>query len=189
VPIPERAVPPRKRSIALGKEALRGDRLRKVPRYARSGRGPSAPTLVWTTWDLPTPTGPRAELDPCRGGSSREDIFRTIGNGVQRHRPWPSFLDRAPTRATKWAITEFSFVSLSGSNGPGYTTSSSPSTSRMRDRSGEGVRELRIRSPWLAFRSSGDHEPGTLVPSPRRASPFRRFTKPTPSALPRSRHT
>ena len=53
-----------------------------------------------------------------RGGSSREDIFRTMSTGLNGT-PMPSFADSL-TPEQRWAITDF-IVSLSGSNGPGYT--------------------------------------------------------------------
>jgi hypothetical protein len=81
------------------------------------GDGPSAPTL---TDDL----GQRilaanlAQSWTFRGGSSREDIFRTMTTGMNGT-PMPSFVDSLSTEQ-RWAITDF-IVSLSGSNGPGYT--------------------------------------------------------------------
>jgi hypothetical protein len=53
-----------------------------------------------------------------RGGSSREDIFRTMSTGLNGA-PMPSFVDSL-TPEQRWAITDF-IVSLSGSDGPGYT--------------------------------------------------------------------
>jgi DMSO reductase family type II enzyme heme b subunit len=53
-----------------------------------------------------------------RGGSSREDIFRTMTTGFNGT-PMPSFVDSLPTEQ-RWAITDF-VASLSDSNGPGYT--------------------------------------------------------------------
>ena len=53
-----------------------------------------------------------------RGGSSREDIFRTMTTGFNGT-PMPAFVDSLTTEQ-RWAITDF-IVSLSGSNGPGYT--------------------------------------------------------------------
>jgi hypothetical protein len=53
-----------------------------------------------------------------RGGSSREDIFRTMTTGLNGT-PMPSFADSLSTEQ-RWAITDYIF-SLSGGNGPGYT--------------------------------------------------------------------
>lgn len=53
-----------------------------------------------------------------RGGSSREDIFRTMTTGFNGT-PMPSFAEALPAEQ-RWAITDF-IASLSDSNGPGYT--------------------------------------------------------------------
>jgi hypothetical protein len=53
-----------------------------------------------------------------RGGSSREDIFRTMSTGLNGT-PMPSFLD-ALKDDQRWAITDF-IASLSDENGPGYS--------------------------------------------------------------------
>jgi hypothetical protein len=53
-----------------------------------------------------------------RGGSSREDIFRTMSTGLNGT-PMPSFADSLNVEQ-RWAITDF-IDSLSGSSGPGYT--------------------------------------------------------------------
>lgn len=81
------------------------------------GDGPSAPTLVD---DLGHPLRP-ADLTQSwtfRGGSSREDIFRTMTTGFNGT-PMPGFLD-ALEPEQRWAITDY-IASLSGKNGPGYT--------------------------------------------------------------------
>ena len=81
------------------------------------GDGPSAPTL---TDDLGQPIR-AANLTQSwtfRGGSSREDIFRTMTTGLNGT-PMPSFVDSLSTEQ-RWAITDY-IVSLSGGNGPGYT--------------------------------------------------------------------
>jgi hypothetical protein len=54
-----------------------------------------------------------------RGGSSREDIYRTMSTGFNGT-PMPGFDDAALTPEQKWAITDY-IVSLSGNSGPGYT--------------------------------------------------------------------
>lgn len=53
-----------------------------------------------------------------RGGSSREDIFRTMSTGFNGT-PMPSFSEALPPDQ-RWAITDF-IASLSDPNGPGYT--------------------------------------------------------------------
>jgi mono/diheme cytochrome c family protein len=79
--------------------------------------GPSAPTL---TDDLMQPirAANLAQSWTFRGGSSREDIFRTMSTGFNGT-PMPSFADSL-TADQRWAITDY-IVSLSGTDGPGYT--------------------------------------------------------------------
>ena len=81
------------------------------------GDGPSAPTLV-DDWGHPIRPADLAQSWTFRGGSSREDIFRTMTTGLSGT-PMPSFQEGL-TPEQRWAITDF-IVSLSGSNGPGYT--------------------------------------------------------------------
>ena len=79
--------------------------------------GPSSPTL---TDELNRPIRPADLSQPWtfRGGSTREDIFRTMSTGFNGT-PMPSFAD-ALTPEQRWAITDF-IVSLSGNEGPAYT--------------------------------------------------------------------
>lgn len=81
------------------------------------GDGPSAPTL---TDELGHPIRAADLTQPWtfRGGSSREDIFRTMTTGFNGT-PMPSFADSL-TEEQRWAITDF-IVSLSESDRPGYT--------------------------------------------------------------------
>ena len=81
------------------------------------GDGSSAPTL---TDDLGAPIRAANLAQPWtfRGGSSREDIFRTMSTGFNGT-PMPSFLE-ALSEEQRWAITDY-IVSLSGGDGPGYT--------------------------------------------------------------------
>ncbi len=81
------------------------------------GDGPSAPTLK-DDWGHPIRAADLAQNWTFRGGSSREDIFRTMSTGLNGT-PMPSFAD-ALTPEQRWAITDY-IVSLSGENGPGYT--------------------------------------------------------------------
>ncbi len=81
------------------------------------GDGPSAPTLK-DDWGYPIRPADLSQRWTFRGGSSREDIFRTMSTGFNGT-PMPSFLEGL-TPEQRWAITDF-IVSLSGSNGPGYT--------------------------------------------------------------------
>jgi mono/diheme cytochrome c family protein len=81
------------------------------------GDGPSAPTLI-DDWGHPIRAADLTQSWTFRGGSSREDIFRTMSTGFNGT-PMPGFVD-ALTPEQRWAITDF-IVSLSGSDGPGYT--------------------------------------------------------------------
>ena len=80
------------------------------------GDGPSAPTLR-DDWGQPIRPADLSEIWTFRGGSTREDIFRTMSTGFNGT-PMPGFVD-ALSPEQRWAITDF-IVSLSG-NGPGYT--------------------------------------------------------------------
>jgi mono/diheme cytochrome c family protein len=79
--------------------------------------GPSAPSLV-DEWGYPIRAANLTQSWTFRAGSSREDIFRTMTTGFNGT-PMPSFLEGL-THEQRWAITDY-IVSLSGSNGPGYT--------------------------------------------------------------------
>jgi mono/diheme cytochrome c family protein len=81
------------------------------------GDGPSAPTLK-DDWGHPIRPADLSQSWTFRGGSSREDIFRTMTTGLNGT-PMPSFADSL-TPEQRWSITDF-IVSLSGTNGPGYT--------------------------------------------------------------------
>jgi len=81
------------------------------------GDGPSAPTLT-DDWGHPIRAADLSQIWTFRGGSSREDIFRTMSTGFNGT-PMPGFVD-ALSPEQRWAITDF-IVSLSGSDGPGYT--------------------------------------------------------------------
>ncbi len=80
------------------------------------GDGPSAPTLK-DDWGHPIRAANLAQSWTFRGGSTREDIFRTMTTGFNGT-PMPGFLD-ALTPEQRWAITDY-IVSLSG-DGPHYT--------------------------------------------------------------------
>jgi mono/diheme cytochrome c family protein len=81
------------------------------------GDGPSASTLTDES-GRPIRAANLAHSWTFRGGSSREDIFRTMSTGFNGT-PMPSFADSL-TPEQRWAITDF-IVSLSGTNGPEYT--------------------------------------------------------------------
>jgi mono/diheme cytochrome c family protein len=104
-------------SIELGKKLYEETGCVRCHGTLGRGDGPSAPTLT-DDWSRPIRAADLAQSWTFRGGSSREDIFRTMSTGFNGT-PMPSFAD-ALTPEQRWAITDF-IVSLSGSNGPGYT--------------------------------------------------------------------
>jgi mono/diheme cytochrome c family protein len=81
------------------------------------GDGPSAPTLV-DELNHPIRAADLSQPWTFRGGPTREDIYRTMSTGFNGT-PMPSFAD-ALMPEQRWAITDF-IVSLSGTDGPGYT--------------------------------------------------------------------
>jgi mono/diheme cytochrome c family protein len=81
------------------------------------GDGPSAPTLK-DDWEHPIRAADLSQSWTFRGGSTREDIFRTMSTGFNGT-PMPSFADSL-TPEQRWAITDY-IVSLGGSGGPAYT--------------------------------------------------------------------
>ena len=104
-------------SIALGKKLYEENGCVKCHGTVGRGDGPSAPTLT-DDWGYPIRAADLAQSWTFRGGSSREDIFRTMSTGLNGT-PMPSFLDALPPEQ-RWAITDF-IVSLSGTTGPGYS--------------------------------------------------------------------
>jgi mono/diheme cytochrome c family protein len=104
-------------SIELGKKLYVETGCVKCHGNLGRGDGPSAPTLM-DDFGQPIRAANLAQSWTFRAGSSREDIFRTMSTGLNGA-PMPSFADSLPTEQ-RWAITDY-IVSLSGSNGPGYT--------------------------------------------------------------------
>jgi len=81
------------------------------------GDGPSAPTLK-DDWEHPIRAADLSQSWTFRGGSTREDIFRTMSTGFNGT-PMPAFSDSL-TPEQRWAITDY-ILSLGGTNGPVYT--------------------------------------------------------------------
>jgi len=103
-------------SIELGKKLYVETGCVKCHGNLGRGDGPSAPTLM-DDFGQPIRAADLTQSWTFRGGSSREDIFRTMTTGLNGA-PMPSFADSLPTDQ-RWAITDY-IASLSGSNGPGY---------------------------------------------------------------------
>ena len=116
VPLPS-APRSSKESIEQGKKLYEENGCVKCHGTLGRGDGPSAATLM-DDWGHPIRPADLAQPWTFRGGSSREDIFRTMSTGLNGT-PMPSFLD-ALTPEQRWAITDF-IESLSGGGGPGYT--------------------------------------------------------------------
>jgi mono/diheme cytochrome c family protein len=104
-------------SIELGKKLYEETGCARCHGNLGRGDGPSAPTLE-DDWGHPIRAADLTQRWTFRGGSSREDIFKTMSTGFNGT-PMPSFSD-ALTPEQRWAITDF-MVSLSESDEPGYT--------------------------------------------------------------------
>jgi mono/diheme cytochrome c family protein len=116
VPLPS-APKATQESIELGKTLYAETGCVKCHGTLGRGDGASAPTLM-DDWKRPIRAANLTQSWTFRGGSSREDIFRTMTTGFNGT-PMPSFLDGL-TDEQRWAITDY-IDSLSGSDGPGYT--------------------------------------------------------------------
>lgn len=104
-------------SIELGKELYVENGCVKCHGTLGRSDGPSAETLV-DELDYPIRSADLSKSWTFRGGSSREDIFRTMTTGFNGT-PMPSYEEALPPEQ-RWAITDF-IVSLSGSGEPGYS--------------------------------------------------------------------
>jgi len=106
-----------KESVELGKKLYEDSGCIRCHGPLGRGDGASAPTLK-DDFGQPIRAADLAQKWTFRGGSSREDIFRTMTTGFNGT-PMPAFQD-ALTVEQRWAITDF-IVSLSSNDGPGYT--------------------------------------------------------------------
>jgi mono/diheme cytochrome c family protein len=106
-----------KESIEMGKKLYVDTGCVKCHGNLGRGDGPSAPTLV-DELGHPIRAADLSQGWTLRGGSSREDIFRTMSTGLNGT-PMASFSDSLNPEQ-RWAITDY-IVSLSGTDGPAYT--------------------------------------------------------------------
>ena len=145
-------------------EALRGERLRQVPRHARPGRwslGANAEGRL----GLSDPRGrPRAALD-LPGRVVTRGHLQDDEHGVERHADAVVRSMRC-TPEQRWAITDF-IASLSGSDGARLHQPRRRQVRPGADRSEEGSRELRGRSCRPLSDHRTDHGARTRVPSTR----------------------
>ena len=132
-------------------EALRGDRLRKVPRQPRSGRRTFGSNAGGRLGASDTRGKPRAELD-LPGRVVPRGYLPDDEHGVQRHAD--AVVRRRPARPSNDGRSRTSSSLSRGATGLAIPTSSSPSTSWIRSIWRRGPR---ASSPLLspAFRSSG----------------------------------
>ena len=150
-------------SIELGKKLYVETGCVKCHGNLGRGDGPSAPTLM-DDFGQPIRAANLAQSWTFRGGSSREDIFRTMTTGLNGT-PMPSFADSL-TPEQRWAITDF-IVSLSGSDGPGYTNLVVAKARPGSDRSGEGAPRASTSAPVARFPIIGQiMEPGRAFHPP-----------------------
>ncbi|MBY0497731.1 MAG: c-type cytochrome [Cyanobacteria bacterium] len=103
-------------SIDLGKKLYVDTGCVKCHGNVGRGDGASAPTLM-DEFGQPIRAANLTQSWTFRGGSTREDIFRTMTTGLNGT-PMPSFTE-ALTVEQRWAITDY-ITSLSGSEGPNY---------------------------------------------------------------------
>jgi len=116
VPLPS-APKSAKESVELGKKLYVDTGCVKCHGTLGRGDGPSAPTLK-DDWGHPMRPADLAQSWTFRGGSSRDDIFRTMSTGLNGT-PMPSFLE-ALKPEQRWAITDY-IDSLSEGGDPRYT--------------------------------------------------------------------
>ena len=144
-------------------EALRGDRLHQVPRHARSGRRTFGSDPERRLGLSDTRGEPRSELD-VPGRVVPRGHLQDDEHGVERHadavvprRPYAraAMGDHRLHRLSLWQQRTWLYQPRRRQARPGA------------DRSGEGGRELRLRSRGPLSHRRADHGAGARVPSAR----------------------
>ena len=165
-------------SIELGKKLYVETGCVKCHGNLGRGDGPSAPTLV-DDLGHPIRAADLSQSWTLRGGSSREDIFRTMSTGLNGT-PMASFVDVSDARATM-GDHRLHRLALGERRAWLYQ----PRRRQVRsgsDRSEEWSQELRLRSCRALSDRRANHGARTRSSiRPRPASPFRRSTMRTPS--------
>ena len=144
-------------------EALRRDRLRQVPRHARSGRRTFGSNAEGRLGPSDPPGGPRAELD-LPGRIVPRGHLQDDDHGVQRHAD--AVVRSTPSRPSSDGRSRTSSSPL----GEQRAWLFQPRRRQARpgsDRSGQGGRELRIRACGPLSDRRADHGARTRVPSAR----------------------
>ena len=144
-------------------EALRGHRLRQVPRHARPGRRTFGANAEGRLGLSHTRGGPRAELD-LPGRVVPRGHLPDDEHGVERHAH--AVVPRRPHARATMGDHRLHRLSL----GQQRTWLYQPRHRQARpgaDRSGQGGRELRLRSCGPLSDRRADHGAGTRVPSAR----------------------
>jgi mono/diheme cytochrome c family protein len=105
-------------TVAAGKKLYEETGCVKCHGTLGRGDGASAPTLA-DDWGQPIRPADLTQSWTFRGGSTREDIFRTMSTGFNGT-PMPGFGDDALKPEQRWAITDY-IDSLSGGGDARYT--------------------------------------------------------------------
>ncbi len=92
-------------SAKLGKKVFEDNNCMDCHGLSGRGDGPSAPTLK-DDYGFPIRPADLTKGWTFRGGGDREDIYRTVMNGLDGT-PMPSFVDGLPDEKTRWALVDY----------------------------------------------------------------------------------